>query len=519
MSPHIPTMLMMLVAAFLVMSLGLAFFARPEHRALRITAWGLALHSLGYALFSLRGQIPDPLSIVGGNVAVTAAVALYVLALYRFQERTPHWWLLGLPVLASAIGMSLMLDNYFGRRLLSSTLPLLQFSHLFILLMQRRHQTTGRGQHLMSLAALLVCGTMIYRIAATLSGIDTARSLTDPTPTVVWTFLLVLLSVLMLSLGMLMMAQERAEQALADSELRYRKLVEAANEGICVLQDGRLCFVNPKGVELFGHPEAALIGRPILELIHPDDQALVKLNHALRMQGHADDLRYQVRVLAGPEQRLRWFEVSGVRIDWRGRPAGLNFFTDITERRELDEQIRTLAYHDPLTGLPNRRLFVDHLQLAMANNQRNARHGAVIFMDLDNFKPLNDRYGHQLGDQLLVEVAERLRGGVRSADTVARFGGDEFVVLLGELNGNAEFSRTQALRLAEKMIELLSEPYSLQPTDDSPAILHHCTASAGIALFLGNATNAETLLDQADSAMYQAKDAGRNQVHCFERGQ
>lgn len=516
MRPHIPTMLMMLVAAFLVMSLGIAFFARTHHRALRTTALGLLIHSVGYALFSLRGQIPNSLSIIGGNVSVATACALYLLALYRFQERPPHRWLLILPVLSIGIGMSLLLDDYVGRRLLSSAVPTFQFLHLASLILQRRHQTAGRAQYLIVFAALMVCGTMLYRIAAILIGFDSARSLTDSTPTVIWTFLLVLLSVLLLALGMLMMNQERAEQALADSELRYRRLVESANEGICVVQEGLLRFVNPKGVALFGRPEQALIGLPMIELIHPDDREQVTRNHVLRVQGKADDLRYPVRVLAGPDLRERWFEISGVHIDWHGRPAGLNFFTDITERRELDEQIRTLAYHDSLTGLPNRRLLVEHLQLAMARSQRNGQGGAVIFMDLDNFKPLNDRHGHHVGDQLLVEVARRLRHGVRRSDTVARFGGDEFVVLLGELNADAAQSRELALRLAGKMIEILSTPYELPCPDGASPIVHRCTASAGIAMFAGLGIDADALLDRADSAMYQAKEDGRNRVRSFD---
>lgn len=516
MRPHIPTMLMMLVAAFMVMSLGIAFFARTHHRALRTTALGLLAHSAGYALFSLRGQIPNPLSIVGGNVSVATACALYVLALYRFQERPPHRWLLILPVVSSGIGMSLLLDDYVGRRLLSSAVPTFQFLHLATLILQRRHQTAGRAQYLIVFAALMVCGTMLYRIAAILIGFDSARSLTDSTPTVIWTFLLVLLSVLLLALGMLMMNQERAEQALADSELRYRRLVESANEGICVVQDGLLRFVNPKGVALFGRPEQALIGLPMVELIHPDDREQANRNHLLRVQGKADDLRYPVRVLAGPDRRLRWFEISGVNIDWHGRPAGLNFFTDVTERRELDEQIRTLAYHDALTGLPNRRMLVEHLRLAMARSQRSGKHGAVIFMDLDNFKPLNDHHGHQFGDQLLIQVAARLRRGLRSADTVARFGGDEFVVLLGELNADATQSRELALELATKMIEVLSEPYELPRAGDALPIVHRCTASAGVAMFAGALTDADSLLDHADNAMYHAKEAGRNRAHCFD---
>ena len=513
---HIPTMLLMLVVAFGVMAMGLAFFAPAQHRALRLTALGLLVHGAGYALLGLRGDIPLLLSILGGNLGITLAAALYLLALYRFQERAPHWWLLALPVLIVGLGMALLLDNYTGRRLLSSLVALCQFAHMALLLWQRRRHTAGRGQYLVLCAALVVCATMVQRSAAYVLGMDSARALTDATPTVVWTFLIVLLSVLLLALGLLMMTQERVEQALSSSEWRYRRLVEAANEGICVLQDGVFRYINPKGTQLFGLPEEALLERPILELIHPDDWDLVRHNYALRIEGKADALRYAVRVLTGPQRTLRWFEISGVRIDWHGRAAGLNFFTDITERRTLEEQIHQLAYHDALTGLPNRRLLIDQLRLAMARNQRNTSFGAVVFLDLDNFKPLNDQHGHQAGDQLLVEVALRLRTSVRASDTVARLGGDEFVVLLDDLGNDAELAKAQALQLAGKLIERLSQPYELEGTEGDGPITHRCTASAGVALFAGLHSGAEALLDQADAAMYQAKQAGRNRAHCSE---
>lgn len=139
-----------------------------------------------------------------------------------------------------------------------------------------------------------------------------------------------------------------------------------------------------------------------------------------------------------------------------------------------------------------------------------------MFLDLDNFKPLNDQHGHQAGDQLLVEVALRLRTSVRTSDTVARLGGDEFVVLLDDLGNDAEHAKAQALQLAGKLIERLSQPYELEGTEGDSPITHRCTASAGVALFAGLHSGAEALLDQADAAMYQAKQAGRNRAHCSE---
>ena len=305
-------------------------------------------------------------------------------------------------------------------------------------------------------------------------------------------------------------------QRLRDSERQYRELIESANEGICVLQDGLVRYANPKVRELTGHAEAELLGRPFLEFVHAADRTLVARKHQPRLQGKSDNLRYPARLLTH-HHGARWFELSGVPLEWQGRPATLNFLTDITERRQEDELVHELAYHDSLTGLANRRLLLDHLELVLAGNRRNGRRGALLFLDLDHFKPLNDRHGHHVGDLLLVEVARRLRHCVRELDTVARFGGDEFVVLLSGLAAEIELARQQAAQIAEKARDALAEPYRLTTTHDGVAgtVEYRCSASVGVLLFAGPSERegaAEGLLDQTDAAMYRAKEAGGNVV-------
>lgn len=189
---------------------------------------------------------------------------------------------------------------------------------------------------------------------------------------------------------------------------------------------------------------------------------------------------------------------------------------DITERKRTDETIRNLAFYDTLTKLPNRRLLNEHLNRAIASSRRNNHYNALMFLDLDNFKPLNDTYGHVIGDQLLVEAAHRLKACVREIDTVARFGGDEFIILLSELTENESESTIQAGIIAEKIRDILSAPYFLKTTlhQNMPphSIEHHCTASIGVSVFTGHSTTAETAILQADKAMYQAKERGRNLV-------
>ena len=202
-----------------------------------------------------------------------------------------------------------------------------------------------------------------------------------------------------------------------------------------------------------------------------------------------------------------------------GQPPLLRIvLTDVSERAQREEEIRRLAFYDALTGLPNRRLLDDRLEQAMAASQRNKEYAALMFLDLDNFKSINDQYGHAMGDRLLVEVAHRLSSCVRGLDTVARFGGDEFVVLLSELNQDKSVSRTEAGIVADKILAALSDPYrlSLRLKDHEITAEHHCTASIGVVLFTDHENSCEDLIKHADIAMYQAKDGGRNRIHFFE---
>jgi len=182
---------------------------------------------------------------------------------------------------------------------------------------------------------------------------------------------------------------------------------------------------------------------------------------------------------------------------------------DITERKLAEEETQRLAFYDPLTALPNRRLLHDRLQQAQATSGRSKHHGALMFIDLDNFKRLNDTLGHDIGDLLLQQVARRLQGCVRQADTVARLGGDEFVVLLQELSINGPKAREQAVSVGQKILASLNEPYQL----GSHTVRN--TPSIGATLFLGPQQGVAELLKQADLAMYQAKAAGRNTLQLF----
>ena len=183
---------------------------------------------------------------------------------------------------------------------------------------------------------------------------------------------------------------------------------------------------------------------------------------------------------------------------------------EIAARRDAEEEIRNLAFYDVLTGLPNRRLLMDRLSLALALSQRNRQFGAVLFLDMDNFKTLNDTLGHDYGDLMLVEVSERLKSCVRDADTVARLGGDEFVVLLEDIDMQAAQALEKVALIAEKIREVLAHPYLLSGRE------HHSSPSIGVCMYLGQETPIDALLKHADMAMYGAKAAGKNTVRFFD---
>jgi diguanylate cyclase (GGDEF)-like protein len=186
-------------------------------------------------------------------------------------------------------------------------------------------------------------------------------------------------------------------------------------------------------------------------------------------------------------------------------------FSDISNLKMAESEIHHLAFYDPLTTLPNRRLLLDRLEKARATGKRSGQIGALLIIDLDNFKTLNDTLGHDTGDRLLIEVACRLKHCIREGDTAARQGGDEFVVMLEELGGDMASASVLAETVAEKIRGTLCEPYTLIAGHE-----HFHSASIGVSLFCGHDKSTEVLLKQADIALYKAKDAGRNAVRFFD---
>ena len=312
---------------------------------------------------------------------------------------------------------------------------------------------------------------------------------------------------------------KRSEDELREQEEFYRMITENVDDFIAVLDlEGRRLYNSPSYSRLFGDPEA-LKGTDSFAEIHPDDREHVK-RVFMETVKTGIGLRIEYR-FAMPDGSIRYMEsCGGVIRNSLGKPSRVVVVSrDITERIQAEDQIRNLAFYDSLTKLPNRRMFDDRLNQAMAASNRSRRYGALMFLDMDNFKPLNDQYGHSAGDLLLKEVSHRIISCVREMDTVSRFGGDEFVVMLTELDTNKKSSIAQTRIVAEKIRAILARPYRLVLQQDGEAektIGYRCSSSIGVVMFIDHEYRPADLIKRADTVMYQAKESGRNQVRLLD---
>ena len=314
-------------------------------------------------------------------------------------------------------------------------------------------------------------------------------------------------------------ARKLAESLLYESEDRFRFMLEHSPIAVRItnIETSMVQFANLSYSKLVNIPQEQIVGiNPTQYYANPQDYFEVIEQLA---QGKSVTNKLIEIQIKSEQSKTRWVLASYLQILYENKPAVLGWFYDITDRKYLEDQVQQQADHDALTLLPNRRLLNDRLNQVMSASKRSALYGAVMVLDLDNFKPLNDTHGHYAGDLLLIEVASRLKNCVRDMDTVARLGGDEFVVMISELSLDEADSLAQACYIAEKIRVTLSEPYLLKAHQEAKAdetVEHQCTASIGLVLFKGDNINPDSILMLADSAMYQAKESGRNRVSIYE---
>ena len=314
-------------------------------------------------------------------------------------------------------------------------------------------------------------------------------------------------------IGVLGIARDITERKEAESSLRIAAIAFESQEGMVITDAaGTMLRVNRAFTEITGYPAGEALGRNMSQLKsgRHDAAFYAEMWQSIRRTGLWQGEVWNRR--KNGEVYPEWLTITAVKGDDGKTSHYVAALTDITLRKAAEDEIKHLAFYDPLTRLPNRRLLLDRLHQALAACGRSHRQGALLFIDLDNFKTLNDTLGHDIGDVLLQEVTQRLTGCVREGDTVARLGGDEFVIMLEDLSENAQEAGAQSQAVGEKALAAVNRPYLLV------GHAHSSSASIGVTLFDEHHRDVNELLKRADLAMYQAKAAGRNLLRFFDQG-
>ncbi len=310
------------------------------------------------------------------------------------------------------------------------------------------------------------------------------------------------------------------ERKYGEEELRIAAAAFESHEGMLITDANSVILrVNRAFIENTGYTAEEVVGQTPSMFKSGRHNANFyaemweDINRTGKWQGEIWDRRKNGEIFP------KWLTITAVKSEDGTVTHYVGAHTDISARKATEDVIKNMAFYDPLTQLPNRRLLDERLSQSLATSKRHGCYGALLFLDLDKFKPINDIYGHVVGDLLLIEMADRLNKCVRETDTVARFGGDEFVVILNELDVDKAKSTSQAEVVAEKIRLILSKPYLLTVRHEGKAdtaVEHHCTTSIGVTLFINFEASHDDIFKRADMAMYQAKKTGPNLIRFYD---
>ncbi|HYN54748.1 MAG TPA: EAL domain-containing protein [Methylotenera sp.] len=328
-----------------------------------------------------------------------------------------------------------------------------------------------------------------------------------------WIFMVTLV-ITMLLISMLQSKRVVAEEGLRNNDKKLRAVINGALDGIVTIDEaGALIEFNPAAERIFGYKKEAVLGKLLADVIVPPAQRNVHIKkHKEFVQTgikHIFDKRVELTAMRADGSEFP-VELTLTSLNDNGLTFVTGFLRDLTQQKKAQQEIENFAYYDALTGLPNRRLLPDRFQRAILNSQRAKTYCAIIFIDLDHFKLLNDSKGHDVGDQLLIEVANRIKNTIRAGDTLARLSGDEFVVIVEGLDSQYNAAYFQTTEIAQKLLAALNKSYQLDMFE------FNTTASLGIALFNDDLLSFADHLRHADNAMYQSKAAGRNTYRFYD---
>ncbi|QGY03564.1 EAL domain-containing protein [Methylobacterium mesophilicum SR1.6/6] len=471
-----------------------------------------SLHFVAMLAFRPGAQVAYDLDLTAASIVVAIVGSLAALCLWRRLPSTP----LGIVTSGTVLGLAITGMHYLGVGAMTAS-SLVLFDPVYVaasilvsiafsaLALARAGRLTSLGRRLevSGYLALAICGLHFTGMTAVTMAPITPREgesyVLGSTPLAL-TVAAVSLAVLIAGLVALALQQHLSQRDRRDLS-RMRLLSNLAHEVLFIHRDGEVLEVNDAGARLFAMPSEQIIGRPVLDLFsQADTPALLR-----RTRCRSEELlpeEFEIRTAAGTHVPV---ELSCRTIEFGGKPATAVALRDLTDRKRDEARIRHLALHDALTDLPNRYLLEQRLGPALDVAASDGTGVAVIYLDLDRFKAVNDLHGHAAGDALLVQATKRMLTELRPTDTLARVGGDEFVVVL-----TGARAPQRVAEIAGRLIEGLRRPFRI---DDHRVEIG---ASAGVALYPGDGSTAESLLRAADTALYRVKDEGRGAVRFFE---
>ncbi|MCJ2087144.1 EAL domain-containing protein [Methylobacterium sp. E-005] len=471
-----------------------------------------SLHFVAMLAFRTEAQVAFDLDFTAASIVVAIAGSLAALSLWRWLSTVP----LGIVLAGTVLGLAITGMHYLGVDAMAAS-SLVLFDPYYvaasilvgvafsILALARAGRLTsfGRRIEVTGWFALAICGlhfTGMTAVTVAPIALREGESYVLGSTPLALTVAAVSLAVLIAGLVALALQQHLSQRDRRDLS-RMRLLSNLAHEVLFIHRDGEVLEVNDAGGRLFGMAPDQIVGRPVLDLFSQADvPALLR-----RTRCRSEDLRpeeFEIRTAAGTHVPV---ELSCRTIEFGGKPATAVALRDLTARKRDEARIRHLALHDALTDLPNRYLLEQRLGPALEAAALDGTSVAVIYIDLDRFKAVNDVHGHAAGDALLVQAAKRMLTELRPSDTLARIGGDEFVVLL-----TGARAPQRVAKIAGRLVEGLRRPFQI---DDYRVEIG---ASAGVALFPADGSTTETLLRAADTALYRVKYEGRGSVRFFE---
>lgn len=468
----------------------LDLYRRLRKRSIAPISAGLLLYAIAPLLSMVFGGGEHASRTVAIHaVAITLMVMGVMAHFMKVNTRVAAAVVAGVGALGLALSMTIPSETLFDVIFLAAILVSMGLAYS----VRHRFRRIAGNSYEWSLVICVVAAGM-YALRLALAG--------DPSEMFIDQFLNIVISVAA-GLFLLNLEFNVAYAALNQSENRYRTLFDTAGDSILIVKNGIIVDANRVAARMLGYSIEELNGMALTEIDDERSAALVA-EHLARIERDGEAVLESVQ--KRKDGTLVPVEVSATAIEWDGEPAILGLVRDLSERKRNEELIVQMAYYDPLTGLANRSLFNDRLELAVAHAHRSGEALALLFIDLDHFKVVNDTLGHPIGDRLLAAVGRRLKSLVREVDTVARLGGDEYTLLLVESGTEAG-----AAAVAWKVLDALQIPFVVDAEHDI-----HTTASIGISLLESDTDTPETLVRNADIAMFRAKDRGRNMFQFYD---